>query len=160
MRVKITHKAGFVISDFMMARGETREYIFDGDTSRYNDIDNCGLYAAGHFILTDPDGNVVAERPPGTFTEDRPDLIQKGKYDLTATENGSRWFCVQSRRPFDCCKLELGQGQIHTLPARQSYLHCLGELDPAVPIGTLVMEDVRSVVLKGATPTLGILLWR
>lgn len=160
MRVKVTHKAAFSITDFMLSKGETREYVFDGDTSRYVQIDSCAMYISGHFTLTDPNGQVIAERPPGTFTEDRPDLIKRGKYILTATENGSRWICVQSKASFNCCKLELGQDQIHTLPPKQAYLHCIGQLDPAVKPGTLVVEDSNSVVLKGVTPSLGILLWR
>jgi hypothetical protein len=160
MRLKATHKAGFAIADFMMAKGETRHYSFDGDASRYNDIDSCAIYLSGHFTLTDPDGKIIAERPPGTFTEDRPDLIKKGTYVLTATETGSRWICVQSKTSFDCCKLELGQDQLHTLPPGQCYLHGLGQLDPDVKPGTIVVDQDRSTMLRGVTPTIGILLWR
>lgn len=166
----MTHRKGFSAADIMMAKGESRIYEFGALTSRYEDLDSCALYTAGRFTLTDPFGKVIAERTPGTFTEDRPDSILAGSYTLTCHEDGSRWFCINSKTTFYCTKLQLDQDQVHTMPPEQLFFFCSGEMEFTQPtllepakakVGSFIGGDIGATVLRGIGPTsLGVLLWR
>lgn len=169
MRGRAFQKDGFVIWDTLVRKGESKKFIFSEPTSRA-DLPSCAFYAGGRFTFRKPDGEFVIDRLPGTFTRDRPDQIEPGEYVLTAEEDGSRWFCIESGQPFHAQKVDLSDRTSMTLLADKSFLLCMGHCSATVGIlrttmyhkpRDFIVASPFQTVLKGSDPiTMGVMLWR
>jgi hypothetical protein len=150
MRCRVFRREGFLIADTIMRAGEQKKFIFQNDIQR-SDIPSCAFYAAGHHTFTKPDGTYVAARPPGTFTLEQAEVIEAGEYILTADEDGSRCFCVESDEKYTATKwtLKASDPPFELLPDH-FLLVCMGyiKMNHATTPGTAYYKP-RDFVVAG-----------
>lgn len=169
MRTRMFQRDGFLVSDTMMRAGEQKKFIFSKNISR-EVLPSCAFYAEGHMTFT-KDGTVIATRPPGTFTLDRDANIEAGEYILTADEDGSRCFCIESDEKYMAQKW-VGQKTDpgFELQPNQKLLICMGYVRATNGVlRTTSYHKPRDFLVAGPGPlvvesldptSMGVLLWR